>query len=184
MVDFGDIAQELEKQIGFLFTIILFGILVYIWQMQIVDLTDKFTVVTGSLLGFVSVFYTLIILSDFLKRLSKLNEKETNRLKKEIENISKKEKENLLNFKYKENSNLCNDKMNVYSELSNIKNRRINRLLFVAALLLISILVLDNVFIPNMIYGIPKIYFLVTLFWIAINFIIKIIIIFYKVYSD
>ena len=54
--------------------------LVYISNNSIFDLGEKFTIVTGSILAFVAVFYTVVVLSEFLKRLNDLNNDEINDL--------------------------------------------------------------------------------------------------------
>jgi len=160
--------------------------LIYISQNNITDLTDKFTISISGLLAFVAVFYTVIVITDFLKRLSSLNTKDISRLKNEINKFSKEETKNLEKNLFDENSELCNKKINVYGELSKIKNRKINRFLFISAFTIIIMLIIDNKFIPEVIFDIPnyKPYLLITGFWIVANNIVKIIVLLYKIYAE
>lgn len=180
------IAKKVEEYGTFACTVLGIVSLVYISQNSITDLTDKFTILSGSLLAFVAVFFTVIIISEFLTKLNTLNQTDINRLKGKIQSLSNQETTNLNSDKYEENTEICNKKVNIYNELSNIKERKINRFLFISAFLLIVMLILDSKFIPEVIFNIQnyKPYTLLIGLWIVVNYVLKITILFYKVYSD
>ena len=159
---------------------------VYISNNNIFDLGEKFTIVSSGILAFVAVFYTVVVVSGFLKKLNDLNTDEINKLKEKIKKIISSELENLDKNSFDKNSELCTEKSSLYSELSNIKNRKINKFLFISAFLLIIMLIVDSNFIPTSVFGINnyKPYVLLTAFWIVISQIMKILVLFYKIYTE
>lgn len=178
------LAKKVEGWAGFGCIIFWLFSILYISQNKITDLGDKFTILNGSLLTFVAVFYTVTIVSEFLTKLNRLNIKDKNRLKAEIKKLNKKENINLFKERYDENIEACNKKISFYNELSNIKNRKINSFLFLSAFILIVTLILDSKFIPDIILNIQKSYILISGLWFVIYYILQIILLFYKAYSD
>src|SRR3989344_3162629 len=97
------IAKKVEEYGTFASVILAIVSLWYISQNSITDLTDKFTILTGSLLAFVAVFFTVIIISEFLTKLNTLNQNDITRLKSKIQSLSSEETTNLNSEKYEEN---------------------------------------------------------------------------------
>jgi len=185
MISLDNFVKKIEEFTPITALFLFFASLVYILNNNIFDFGDKFTIVCGILLAFVAVFYTVIILSEFLKKLNKLNINDIKILQKELKHLTDQELNNLHNQKFDDSSELCLKKSNIYFELSSIKNRKINRHLFISTFLLILMLIIDTNFIPSIIFNIIyKPVVLLIGFWIVIVHIVKIIILFYKVYSE
>jgi len=180
------IAQKVEEYGTGGCIILGIGSAIYISKNQITDFTDKFTIFSGALLTFIAIFYAVIIVSEFITKLDALNEKEIDRLMAEITKLTGDENDNIQSDHYEENAKICDKKTNIYNKLANIKNRKINKFLFISAFSLILMLVIDSKFIPEIIFTISnyKPYVLLTLMWIALNYILKIVLLFYKTYSD
>jgi xanthine/uracil/vitamin C permease (AzgA family) len=173
MTSLDSFIKKFEDNQTLIFGLLGFISLNYLFQNNIVDLTDRFTVITAGLLTFVAVFYTVIVVTEFLNKVKELNNRETNRLLKKIKELDDQEKANLDNREYKDNADICSNKTEIYIKLAQVKNQQIGKFLFISSFLLIVMLVLDNVFIPGLVFNnvILTPYILITLFWFVVYYI-------------
>lgn len=179
------LVNHLEKNIG-VYCLILWGIsLYYISTNNINDFGPKFVASLGGLLAFTAVFYTVMIVSKFVRKLNQLRQSDIDRLKRKIRNTTNDELNNLNNDNFERCNELVNEKTDLYNDLINLKNRTINKSLFISVLVLIAMLILDSNFIPPVILNIAnyKPFVLLSGFYYAIYNVIRIILQFFRVFT-
>lgn len=180
------LVEHLEKYIG-VYCLISWGFfLYYISQNNIIDFGTKFTTFLSGLLAFTAVFYTVMIVSKFVRKLNRLRQSDIKRLKRKAKTLINQELDNLNTNNYEKCSDLINEKIDIYGDLVNLKNRTINKSLFISVLTLIVLLVIDSNFAPRIIFGIQnyKPFVLLSGLFFVIYHIVRIIIQFFRVFTD
>jgi hypothetical protein len=148
-----------------------------------ISLTDKFTICLSALLTFVAIFYAIVIVKDVFSKVKQANDAEVKSLLNEVDILNKRETVNLQNKAYSENTEISQKKDGIYGELAKIRNRTLGKYLFVSTLTLIIALIVDLTFPASIwVFSNYKPYLSLLLFWIAVNNIVRLIILFYKIY--
>lgn len=182
-MDFKDFVKKVEENLGFA-TIVLALISLYYYTFNKKPFLDYFIYLVLGLFTFTSVFYTVIVVSQFTTRLLQLNVREERRLVGKIRELSNEENRNINTKNYKRNSEVCSEKSTIYDELDRVRVRSINRYLLTSVFLLLLIMIININFlseIEQIKNYVPVLS--IILFWISIFYIVKIVITFYNVYS-
>lgn len=183
-MNFNDVIKKIENSLGS-WVLVFILISLYYYSISQEKSLDNFIYIVIGIFAFTSIFYTVIVVSQFTARLARLNNQEERRLIQQIRNLSNEENRNINTRDYKRNSEICTEKSNLYDDLSIVRGSNINRNLLISVFLLLFIMVINIKFLSE----IQKIKVYVPIlsiifFWISMYHVIKIIIRFYHAYSN
>src|SRR3989344_4162768 len=122
-------------------------------------------------LGFIAVFYTIIVLKEYIDVEKNKNKEYKQELLKRLETLKQKEDENNQQQNYSNNINLIEERINIYSLLSRFeKDRSLNNLLIKGItfliLFLISMIIVSNIDFDN-VYKVIFLLIQISFFWIG-----------------